>query len=69
MLTGGRLRPRQGDLVKTCVLPDVDRRTETRRTQAPRGFSVLVFLIVYAGLLRLVKKKIWPRAEAKAGHD
>ncbi len=33
------------------------------------GLRVLVFLIVYAGLLLLVKKKIWSRAAAKPGHD
>jgi ubiquinol-cytochrome c reductase cytochrome c1 subunit len=33
------------------------------------GFRVLIFLIVYAVLLRAVKKKIWARAAAKAGHD
>ncbi|HEY8031374.1 MAG TPA: cytochrome c1 [Methylocella sp.] len=33
------------------------------------GFRVLVFLIVYAGLLLLLKKKIWSRAAAKPGHD
>ncbi len=33
------------------------------------GMRVLVFLIVYAGLLLLLKKKIWSRAAAKAGHD
>src|SRR3984893_11564801 len=33
------------------------------------GFSVLIFLIVYAGMLLLVKKNIWSRAKAKAGHD
>jgi ubiquinol-cytochrome c reductase cytochrome c1 subunit len=33
------------------------------------GFSVLIFLIVYAILLLFVKKKIWSRAEAKARHD
>jgi ubiquinol-cytochrome c reductase cytochrome c1 subunit len=33
------------------------------------GFRVLVFLIVYAGMLLVVKKKIWYRAEATAGHD
>jgi len=33
------------------------------------GFSVLIFLIVYAGMLVLVKKKIWSRAEATARHD
>jgi cytochrome c1 len=32
------------------------------------GFNVLIFLIVYAGLLLLVKKKIWSRARAKAEH-
>jgi ubiquinol-cytochrome c reductase cytochrome c1 subunit len=33
------------------------------------GFRVLIFLIVYAGLLLLVKTKIWSRAKATAGHD
>jgi ubiquinol-cytochrome c reductase cytochrome c1 subunit len=33
------------------------------------GFRVLIFLIVYAGMLLLVKKKIWSRAKLKAGHD
>ena len=33
------------------------------------GFRVLIFLIVYAGMLLLVKKTIWSRAKAKAGHD
>jgi ubiquinol-cytochrome c reductase cytochrome c1 subunit len=33
------------------------------------GFSVLIFLIVYALLLFAVKKKIWSRAKAKARHD
>ena len=33
------------------------------------GFSVLIFLIVYAWLLLVVKKKIWSRAEAKASLD
>jgi ubiquinol-cytochrome c reductase cytochrome c1 subunit len=33
------------------------------------GFRVLIFLIVYAGLLLLVKKKIWSRAKVKAGRD
>ena len=33
------------------------------------GFSVLIFLIVYAGCCFFVKKKIWSRAKAKAGHD
>jgi short chain dehydrogenase/Cytochrome C1 family len=33
------------------------------------GFRVLIFLVVYAGLLFLVKKKIWSRVKAKAGHD
>ena len=33
------------------------------------GMRVLIFLIVYAGMLLLVKTKIWSRAEAKAGHD
>jgi ubiquinol-cytochrome c reductase cytochrome c1 subunit len=32
------------------------------------GFRVLIFLIVYAGLLLLVKKQIWSRVKAKAGH-
>ncbi len=31
------------------------------------GLSVLVFLSIYAVLLLIVKKKIWARAEAKAG--
>jgi ubiquinol-cytochrome c reductase cytochrome c1 subunit len=33
------------------------------------GFGVLIFLIVYAGLLLLVKKKIWSRAKAYVGLD
>jgi ubiquinol-cytochrome c reductase cytochrome c1 subunit len=33
------------------------------------GFSVLIFLIVYALLLFAVKKKIWSRAKAKDRHD
>ena len=33
------------------------------------GFRVLIFLVVYGGLLLLVKKKIWSRAAAKAGHN
>jgi ubiquinol-cytochrome c reductase cytochrome c1 subunit len=33
------------------------------------GFRVLIFLIVYAVMLLLVKKKIWSRAKAKAEHD
>ena len=33
------------------------------------GFRVLIFLIVYAGMLLLVKRRIWLRAKVKAGHD
>jgi ubiquinol-cytochrome c reductase cytochrome c1 subunit len=33
------------------------------------GLKVIAFLVVYAGLLYAVKKKIWARREAKAGHD
>jgi cytochrome c1 len=33
------------------------------------GFRVLIFLIVYAGLLFLVKKEICARAKVKAEHD
>jgi ubiquinol-cytochrome c reductase cytochrome c1 subunit len=33
------------------------------------GMSVLIFVLVYALLLYLVKRKIWTRSEARAGHD
>jgi ubiquinol-cytochrome c reductase cytochrome c1 subunit len=33
------------------------------------GMSVVIFLLVYALLLYLVKRKIWTRSEARAGHD
>lgn len=32
------------------------------------GLKVIAFLVVYAGLLYLTKRKIWSRPEAKAGH-
>ena len=48
--------------LKRAAEPKLDERKRL-------GFSVLVFLIVYALLLFVEKKKIWPRAAAHAGLD
>jgi hypothetical protein len=95
MLTGGRLRTRQGDQVKCGkgAKLNLAKSSDTnhgglkwtrfwgpagklergrlgcetaRMTTKTRGNSEAAR---YAGMLRLVKKKIWSRAEARVAHD
>jgi hypothetical protein len=54
----GMVRPRR---FRDCRFPDMDRRDERKRL----GFSVLIFLIVYTGLLFATKKTIWARAPGR----
>jgi Cytochrome C1 family len=68
MLMGDGWGHRQGDRMKKCGLPDV--AAEPNLEERKRlGFSVLIFLILYAWLLLVVKRKIWSRAEARVTHD
>ena len=52
---GRPIRPRRNRL------PDVDGRTAPRRAEAV-GFEVFIFLLVFAGLMYLTKKRVWPRS-------